>query len=104
LIARIILHKIESINEAKMISSSPESIRAQVRKAALRAYSDLLIDDPFDITDQHFKILLKDMSPGEIIYATSRILGKESDMVKLVIERFNDYMEKEGSAMSTSRQ
>ncbi|HEX9649417.1 MAG TPA: hypothetical protein VGA21_02555 [Cyclobacteriaceae bacterium] len=83
----------------RMSPTSPQSLKAQVRKAALRAYADLLIDDPSDITDQHFKILLKDMSPGEIIYATSRILGKESDMVNMVIGRFNNYMEKAGSAI-----
>jgi len=85
-----------------MKTSSPEALKAQVRKAALKAYSDLLVEDPSDITEHHFKILLKDMSPGEILYATSKVLGKESDMVKLVIGRFNAYLKKSGASSVTA--
>jgi len=71
-----------------------KSIKDQSKFAMLVAYTELLIEDPLDITDQHFRLLLKEMSPREIVYITGKVLENESVINEKVINKLYNYLER----------
>lgn len=83
-----------------MSSTTAAAAKAQSKTATLFAYTELLIEDPMDVTDQHFKLLLKEMTPREIIYITSRILENESVINDEILNRFKNYLERSGLQLS----
>ena len=79
-----------------MAQSTAGDLKVWGKQATLRAYIELLKEDPANITNQHFRILLKDISPNEIVQVTGGTLKGKPILRNLVLSRFNSYLHLSG--------